>query len=103
MNETQQFCPGPKPDGETAVAENPPFVSACMSLASGEAASLGGRLGKSLLTHSDIWGFIWRVDFQTKYLGQDGKFVIRFVCWSGEDDNAIMGTATYPAMGLEPL
>lgn len=74
-----------------------------MSLASSEAASVGGRLEKSLLTHSDIWGFIWRVDFLTSYLGQDGKFVIRFVCWSAEDNDAVMGTATYPAFGLEPF
>jgi len=103
MNETQQLCPGPKPDGETVVPENPAFVSACMSLASSDAASVGLRLGKSLLTHSDIWGFIWRVDFQTKDFEQDNKFVIRFVCWSAEDNNAVMGTATYPAMGLEPF
>ena len=103
MNEIEQFDPGPKPDGETVVAENPTFVSACMAVASSDVASIGGRLGKSLLTHSDIWGFIWRVDFLINYLGQDGRFVIRFVCWSAEDNDAVMGTASYPAWGLEPL
>ena len=103
MNETQQFSPGPKPNGETAGVENHAFVTACMSLASSEAASVGGRLGKSLLTHSDIWGFIWRVDFLMNYLGPDRKFVTRFVCWSPEGNDAVMGTASYPAWGLEPL
>lgn len=102
MNESQQLCPGPMPEGETVVADNPAFVSACMSRASSEAASYGWRLGKSLLTHSDVWGFIWRVDFQLKVQSQDSKSVSRLVFWSAEDNNTINGTSTY-LTDLEPL
>jgi hypothetical protein len=102
MNERQQLCPGPVPESETVVADNPAFVSACVSLASSQAASRGWRLGKSLLTHSDVWGFIWRIDFQLKEQDQDSKSVSRLVFWSAEDNDAINGTATY-LTDLQPL
>jgi hypothetical protein len=104
MNETdygtELSFPGAVPDGETAAPENQPFVSMCTSKASRIAAARGWRLGKSLLTHSDTWGFIWRIDF--KYQDDDSRFVSRFVCWSLEGDPAVYGTAMYHE-NLEPL
>jgi hypothetical protein len=103
MNETQRLHPGPTPEGETPVTDNPPFVNACTTLASSQAASFGLRFGKSILTHSDVWGFIWRIDFLVKEQRPDSKQVCRLVCWSAEDNNEIMGTATFVAQPLEPL
>jgi hypothetical protein len=99
-HETEPLCPGPVPEGETAVAENPSFVSACTAVASRRAAALGWRLGKSILTQSDRWGLIWRIDFQ--YQGINWPLVNRFVCWSPEGDPVVYGTVTYHE-NLEPL
>jgi hypothetical protein len=101
-NETKPMCPGPAPEGETVVVDNPAFASVCMTLASSQASSYGWRLGKSLLTHSDVWGFIWRIDFRVKVQSQYSSSVSRLVFWSVEDNNAINGTATY-LTELEPL
>lgn len=103
MNDTQRLYPSPTPDGEMAVTDNPPFVNACMTFASSLAASHGLRFGKSMLTHSDVWGFVWRIDFLVKEQRPDSKQVCRLVCWSAEDNNEIMGTATFVAQLLEPL
>src|ERR1700693_3721235 len=102
MNETEKLCPGPVPEDETVTVEKPAFVSACMSIASSDAAALGWRLGKSILTHSDVWGFVWRIDFRTKDHAQDPEFANRLVCWGSEDGTAL-GTATYFGQRLERL
>ena len=41
MDDIEKLFPSPVPDGEAAVAENPAFVSACMSIVSDRAAALG--------------------------------------------------------------
>ena len=103
MNDAQQLCPGPAPKDETRVAENPAFISACMSVVSDHADAYGWRLRNSMLTHSDAWGFVWRIDFLTKDQDPESAFVARMVCWSAEEDARVMGTATYFGRPLEPL
>jgi len=103
MSEPEELRPGPVPDGETAVVENPSFVNACMSVVSDHANAYGWQLRNSMLTHSDVWGFVWRIDFLTKDQDPSSEFVARMVCWSAEDDAAVMGTATYFARQLEPF
>jgi len=93
MNHTERLYPGPVPDGETPVSENPAFVSACMSVVSGRAALRGWRLGNSILTHSDVWGFVFRIDIQSRYQVQNSAVSHRFICWSAEEDDTVMGTA----------
>jgi hypothetical protein len=89
-------APGLEPDGETPVSENPSFVSACLSIASRDAAALGWRLGKSILTYSYVWGFVFRIDIQSKYQIQNSKLTHRFICWSAEEDDKVAGTALIP-------
>lgn len=103
MNETQQLCPGPESKGETGMVENPAFVGACMSVVTEQAAAYGWRLRNSMLTHSGVWGFVWRIDFLTKDQDPGSKFVARMVCWSAQENAAVMGTATYFAQPLEPF
>lgn len=103
MNEARNSGPGPIPEGEAGAAENAPFVSTCMAVASDYAEACGWRLRNSVLTRSDIWGFVWRIDFVTKDQDQNSKCVARMVCWSAQGDHTVMGTATYFAQSLEPL
>jgi hypothetical protein len=103
MYDTRGMCPGPEPDGETPASENPAFLSACMSNASDHAAAKGWRLGKFILTHSDVWGFVFRIDIQSKYQVQHFEFSHRFVYWSAEEDDTVVGSALFPGYGLKPL
>jgi hypothetical protein len=102
MNQTQRLYPSPVPEGETTAAEEPAFVHACMSTASDLAAAHDWRLGRSILTHSDVWGLVWRIDFRVKDQSQESKLINRFVCW-GTADGEILGTATVVRQNVEPL
>jgi hypothetical protein len=95
--------PGPEPDGETPVPENSAFVSACMSVVSDRAAAMGWRLGNSILTHSDVWGFVFRIDLKSKYRVQNSGLSHRFVCWSAEEDDTVAGTALLSGLRLKSL
>lgn len=99
MNEKEKLYPSPLPDGE-APADNAAFVSACISVASDRAAALGWRLGKSVLTRSDIWGLVWRVDFKAKDHRENSPHVSRMILW-GTADGVVLGTATI--FGQKPL
>jgi len=92
--------PSPALDGEAPVAESPAFVAACMSIVSDRAAALGWRLGKSILTHSDVWGLVWRIDFQARGHPKGSHYVNRVICW-GSADGTVLGTAT--VFGQKPL
>jgi hypothetical protein len=102
MIQTQNVCPNPDPGEETPVADSPAFVSRCMSEISKYAAELDWRLGKSLLTHSDTWGLVLRIDFRTKAGYEDSNFMNRTVCW-GSADGTLVGTATFFGEKFEPL
>jgi len=72
----------PEPDEQ--VREDSPFVAECLSNTKG----LGWELGTSLLTYSDKWGEIWRVDF--KY-GNLHPLVNRIMCWKKPDGQFVLG------------
>lgn len=103
MNPAETRFPSPVPDGDVPVADNPAFVSACMSAASEHAAAMGWRLGKSILTHSSVWGFVFRIDFRTRFHVENSKFANRLVYWSADQDDTIAGAATVIGQELEPL
>ena len=99
-NYTERMYPGPEPDGETPASENPAFVSACRSIVSERASALGWRLEKSILTHSDVWGLVWRIDFKARGHPEGSHYVNRVICW-GSADGTVLGTAT--VFGQKPL
>jgi hypothetical protein len=103
MSDTENMCPGPVPDGETPAPENPAFVSACISVISSDAAATGWHLGNSILTHNDVWGFVFRIDIQPEPRTENSERVSRFVCWSAEEDDTVAGTAVYSARKIKPL
>jgi hypothetical protein len=101
MNDTERMYPLAEPDKET-VADNPAFVSACMARVSARAAAVGWRLGNSILTHSDIWGFVFRIDIQIEGEGHYPEFAQRYICWSGDQDDSIAGTAVVYVKNWSP-
>jgi hypothetical protein len=102
MNQTQRLYPSALPDGEAAMAGAPSFESACMSVVSDLATVHGWHLGKSILTRSDVWGLVWRIDFQVRGQSQDSKLINRYVCW-GTADGKVLGTAAIFSQKVEPL
>lgn len=96
------LCPGPEPDNETLVSENPAFVDACMTAVSSYATP-EERFGNSLLTHSDVWGYIFRIDFQSDNQTGSVQTSRRFLYWSAEEPDSIAGIALFPGHGLKPL
>jgi hypothetical protein len=84
--------PPPEPDKETVV-ENPVFVSTCMAKVSADAARVGWRFGNFILTHRDIWGFVFRIDILPDSESQDSEVRQRYICWSGDQDESNPGTA----------
>lgn len=100
MNETQRLYPNPEPAGEAAAAENSAFVNACKAVVSDRAAALGWHLGRSILTWSEVWGLVWRIDFKAKDHPESSPLVNRVICWGGPD-GTVSGTATI--FGQKPL
>lgn len=90
-----KLFPKPEPDGETTVAESPAFVDACTSTVSELAAKHDLILGESTLTHSDVWGLVWRIDFTAKDNPGHSGILSRYICW-GSSDGTIFGTALVP-------
>lgn len=56
--------PGLEPHNEVVVSDAPAFVAASMEQISGYVEKFGWRLGKTLLTRSEAFGLILRVDFR---------------------------------------
>jgi hypothetical protein len=103
QSELERMCPGPEPEGERPVSGNPAFVDACMSNVSSRRKSNDWRLGNSVVTHSDEWGYVFRIDFQSSDQIQGSEISHRLVCWSAEEGDAVAGTALYPGLGLKSL
>jgi hypothetical protein len=93
MNDTERMYPLAEPDKETA-ADNPAFVSACLARVAVIAARTGERFGNYVLTYSDIWGFVFRIDMLIESEIQYPSLAQRYICWSGDQDDSIAGAAS---------
>ena len=77
MDESSKCFPNVTPLHETVV-DDPSFVEACMARIAADLESRGWRLGKSIVTRSQEWGLVWRVDLLgTALLGR----IRRIICW----------------------
>ena len=76
--------PPTEPTGEHVIQDASAFGADCLGQAQDLAAAGRLELGTPLLTRSDKWGVVWRVDF--KIAGQDLQpLVNRIVCWNKPD------------------
>jgi len=82
MNETSEWFPDPTPqEDEVVLDDDPAFVEAYMSRVADDAKQFGWHFGKSILTHSKVWGRVWRIDFATASSRYGGNLVSRAICW----------------------
>jgi hypothetical protein len=103
MNDAEKTYPGPEPNGETPVSENPAFVSACMAVVATTVAPTRWRPGNFIITHSSDWGFVFRIDLLADYRAKNSALVNRFVCWSADENDTVLGTILYSSRRLKPL
>jgi hypothetical protein len=103
MSQTPRLTPSVAPIDETVVPDNQSFIDACMSNASDAAAKLGWRLGRSVLTHSYVWGLVWRMDFQMSGEVSNSDFVNRMICWGKAEDGSVSGTLVVFGEKVAPL
>jgi len=90
------------PEGETVLADEPLFVAACKAAFADAAQRLDWSFGNSLLTQSEKWGFVWRVDFIVSGRSTSSRWINRAICW-GEGDGTIIGMATCFGKQVTPL
>ena len=81
--------PGPDPQGEPPSSLIHPFADECKSFLAEEAALRHCSYGGALLTHSDKWGLVYRVDA----CSDDRRRVARFVMFRRDGDKEGFGTA----------
>jgi hypothetical protein len=72
------------PSGEKAWPENLLFAETCLSKVNEIAAKSEWRLGAKLLTQSDRWGLILRIDFDIAGEISTSR-VNRIICWQTPD------------------
>jgi hypothetical protein len=92
VSEASQLFPEAVPGGETVILDETRFVEACKSAIADEARELGWSFGNSILTQSDKWGLVWRVDFFLPDRAVNSALVNRAICW-GQSDGTVNGKA----------
>jgi hypothetical protein len=66
-----------------------------MARIANDAEQQGWRFGNSILTRSDTWGLVWRIDFQIKDQPTDWPTVNRIVCWRPPGQDGIAATFAF--------
>jgi hypothetical protein len=90
------------PEGGEVVSDNTSFVTACLLEATKLPVSSGWELGLPVLTRSEKWGEICRVDFRIKDTNL-APLVNRIMCWRNADDGlSIMYAIGQRIPGLKP-
>jgi hypothetical protein len=100
MAEHDEFPPL-VPDNEIVVADEMSFVEACKAALSADAQAFQWVFGKSVVSRSQRWGLIWRVDFVIAGRPKKARMINRAMCWGGVDE--IQGTAVSFGQSIAPL
>lgn len=77
MSGKARLYPGSIPENETTLPDDPEFSERCMAVLADDAKKLGWKFGKSMLTRSDEWGLVWRVDIERP----DMDWPLRMAVW----------------------
>jgi hypothetical protein len=76
--------PSLEPDGQIVTADKTAFTEKCRALADEFPSRKNWQLGQPLLTESEKWGLVWRVDFILSD-ANSSHLVNRIVCWENPD------------------
>ena len=103
MAERSDLYPPTAPQRETIQHGNLEFVAECRARVTEIAQRLGWRLDGTLLTRSEEWGLIWRIDFRIPTNGPDSLRINRVICWSKHGTVEDIATATVYGQDVAPL
>jgi hypothetical protein len=78
--------PSLDPDEQVVTADNPEFVTKCLSLIDKFLSGKNWPLNRTMVTRSEKWGLVWRADFTIPDLDSSHS-TNRFVCWELPDGN----------------
>jgi hypothetical protein len=81
MRDDLPESPPLEPEEEVVLVDEPTFLNACKSLIAEDADRFEWSFGKSLLTRSERWGLIWRVDFVTRFSPGSNCANRIIMCW----------------------
>jgi hypothetical protein len=94
--------PPVEPDGETMLTDKPIFVAACEAAVADDVQQFQWHLGNSLLTQTEKWELVWRIDFTVPGNPTTLNRINRAVFW-GEADGTINGMAVAFDQQVVPL
>jgi hypothetical protein len=95
----QDITPGPcVAADERVLPPDPAFANKCMAALARDAEALGWRYGRSVLSRSDRWGWVWRVDI----VGRNGDRPRIVLTWQDPADAEHCSLAYFPS-GQPPL
>jgi len=88
MGQSLDRHPNPSPQSEKILTSDASFIAQCKSYIEADVQQFRWVLGKSILTRSEEFGLVWRVDFELPGESSDYGLVNRIVCWRppGSDD-----------------
>jgi hypothetical protein len=89
MCQSENHLPQMEPQNELMAPSETAFVEECKARISDDAKKFGWIFGNSIVTRSDKWGLIWRVDF---FLPGDEKrrgLINRIICWRAANEEGI--------------
>jgi hypothetical protein len=97
MSEASQF-PSAVPQDETILPNDEIYAEKCKALLADDAKEFGWHFKNSLLTKSDKWGLVWRVDVQRA----NASHLTRLAIWRAHHDDDGYGLAYFSSV-KEPL
>ena len=104
MTETDHILPALAPsDDEVVLPADPSFESECMAAISDSAKELKWQFKNSILTRSEKWGLVWRVDFETPGVSASTGFINRVACWRLPEEGSALGLLIAHGQRVSPL
>jgi hypothetical protein len=103
---TEHFPPMAPDSEELVLPSDPEFERACLVSVSHMAEKQKWRYKNSILTRSEKWGLIWRVDFEILDSYHSGSAVNRIIFFKLPDarlDEAASGICTAFGQRVKPL
>jgi hypothetical protein len=105
MTTPDELFPPLVPTNEVVLAPDPAFEAECMSEISDGAKEDNWRFKNSILTKSEKWGIVWRIDFDMPGQPANYGLVNRVACWRKPEETGNGPSGTYIAFGqrISPL
>jgi len=105
MKNSDQLFPPLVPKDEVVLTPDPIFEAECKAEISDQAREFKWQFGTSLLTKSEDWGIVWRMDFDIPGVPASSGLINRVICWRTPEESGKGPSGTSIAFGqrISPL